>query len=213
MMLGLWAKEEHVDLHLLSSLLPNTDTSQFPYHSAYLTFQISVSHVFLYVSQCKFWELLELQYKPSPKIHLKSTLMWFEGPSLGSDLFNGRELEIKQHVCNIRAANLTIHLFSWVGTKEAQSTETNIKNLVTGGKKCGYIPDFITPRTDHLFHTRLWVTQLQCVLYYCTTTASTVPTHCSVGVYRFSFQCGHLTGSVGTLNLEDFHTGTTICRI
>lgn len=167
------------------------------------------SYMFLSVN----FELLELQYKPSPKIHLKSTLMWFKGPSLGSDLFNGRELEIKQHVCNIRAANLTIHLLSWVGTKEAQSTETNIKNLVTGGKKCGYIPDFITPRTDHLFHTRLWVTQLQCVLYYCTTTASTVPTHCSVGVYRFSFQCGHLTGSVGTLNLEDFHTGITICRI
>lgn len=92
MVLGMWVKEEHVDLHLLSSLLPNTYTLQFPYHSTYLIFQISVLHVFLYVPQCDFWELLELQHKSSPKMNVRVHWCSFEGPSLGSDLFNGREL-------------------------------------------------------------------------------------------------------------------------
>lgn len=199
-----------MDIHLLSTLLPSTETLQFPCNSAYLTFQISVSHVVLCISQDTIWASLVFQHETSPKINLRLHWCCFRGALLGSDLFNGGELEILQHVCNIRVSNLKIYLFSWVGTKGPQSTERDIRSVVTGGNKSGYIPDFITPRTDHLFHTRLWVTQLQCVLYYyCKYSAYTL----SSWSLRSSFQCGHLTGSVGTLNLGNFHTGTTICRV
>lgn len=106
-----------------------------------------------------------------------------------------------------------IHLFSWVGTKGAQSAETNIENLVTGA--LGVVIFLILS-----LHLTICFTpdyeSLSCNVY-CTIVLLLLQVQClhiaALGFVGFHSNPVTSLGSVGTLNFFFFYTGTTSFNI